>query len=372
MTEERKEEPQIHIETIHVPEEGKKLYKVHSVTGAGKHTKAVWVIASVVFGTSLMYMLIDISSKGIALLTEKREAEQKILAETAQQKPMGSDDEVEEVSIQNYAELKGTYVFKDGAPALPRTSSLSFLLGDVITGEVIVQKNESLNFPIASVSKLITAIVAKENIPQHDSVTVKRSSVETYGTQGGLYSGEKILATDLIYPLLIESSNDAAEVLAEYYGRDEFLKKMNARALEIGMKDTHFSDPSGLTRKNTSNILDLFTLAKYIEKEKPEIWDVTRVKQYAILKHSWINGNALMKKTNFLGGKNGYTEEASRTTVSVFEVPFQIEGKKEKTKRKIALVILKSNDRNGDADKLLRYIEQNVLFREEASEESLD
>ncbi len=69
-----------------------------------------------------------------------------------------------------------------------------------------------------------------------------------------------------------------------------------------------------------------------------------------------------MRKPSFIGGKNGYTEEAFRTTVSVFDIPFKVFGTKDIVKRKVAVVILKSNEREADVDILLRFLESNFAF----------
>ncbi len=250
----------------------------------------------------------------------------------------------------------GQYYFLGPQYKIPSTSGLAYTVADIETGEVIIEKNPDIAMPIASVSKLITAIVAKENMEQHKTITVTKSSIETYGTSGGLSVGEKILVSDLFYPLLMESSNDAAEVFAEGYGREEFIKKMNEKAKEIGMNNTFFFEPSGLSEKNVSTTADLQKLAAYISHNYPDLWDITRVRQYSILKHSWGNGNRLSRRANFVGGKNGFTYEAHNTTVSVFDV--DVEG----GKKRFAITLLKSNDREGDVDALLRFLSKWVGY----------
>lgn len=256
----------------------------------------------------------------------------------------------------------GQYYFLGPNYKVPNTSALAYVISDVETGEVIIEKNKDLVLPIASISKLITALVAQENMDMHDLVTVSRSSIETYGNTGGLRQNEQILVTDLFYPLLMESSNDAAEILAESFGKEAFIKKMNEKAKELGMMNTSFDESSGLSEKNVSTADDLRILMEYITKKHPEIWDITRVRQYAIKGHSWGNGSALARKSNFIGGKNGFTYEANRTTASIFEV--SVEG----GKRKIAVSLLKSNERESDVDMLLRFVSNWVGYLEEGEE----
>jgi D-alanyl-D-alanine endopeptidase (penicillin-binding protein 7) len=229
-------------------------------------------------------------------------------------------------------------------------------VGDVDTGEIIIEKNPDAVYPIASVSKLITSLVAKANMNQHEFVTVSRSSVNMYGKSGGLSQGEKILVTDLYYPLLMESSNDAAEVFAEGYGFDEFINLMNEEARTIGMDSTSFEEPSGLSEKNVSTASDLFKLAEYITKDHPEIWDITRVRQYSIRNHAWGNSSQLARKVSFIGGKNGFTYEAHETTVVVLNIP--IEG----GSRRIAITLLRSDAREADVNALERFVTKWVGF----------
>ena len=108
-------------------------------------------------------------------------------------------------------------------PSPLKISAESYLVADAETGEVLLEKNADTVHPMASVSKLLTAIVSKDHIDTRHQAVVSKDSYNTYGAEGELSTGEKILVSDLFYPLLMESSNDAAEVLADDYGRDNFL-----------------------------------------------------------------------------------------------------------------------------------------------------
>src|SRR3989344_483374 len=126
------------------------------------------------------------------------------------------------------AEENPTYFYftKDPDKTL-KVSAEAYLVGDLNTGEIILVKNEDEQFPIASVSKLITAVVTDEIKKEGEIAEVSKRAVGTYGENGGLRAGEKIKVADLFYPLLLESSNEAAEVLAEHYDRESFIEKMN-------------------------------------------------------------------------------------------------------------------------------------------------
>jgi len=104
----------------------------------------------------------------------------------------------------------------------------------------------------------------------NQKLTITQSMIDAYGDAGHLVLGETFTTSELLYPMLLESSNDAAEVFAQSYGYDAFIAKMNAFVAGLGMTSTSFKDPSGLNSGNASNAHDLFTLAQYIYRsEKP-------------------------------------------------------------------------------------------------------
>ncbi len=241
--------------------------------------------------------------------------------------------------------------------ALPVLSSKAYLLADLDTGEVILEKNPETVFPIASVSKLMTAVIATELMNLQDVAIVSRDATNAYGAQGGLKLGEKIRLSDLVFPLLMESSNDAAEVFADHFGHQEFMDEMNKKAASIGMENTYYNDPSGLDPKNSSTPRDLLKLVRYIWKHDPTIFDATRVKQFSIKGHTWLNRNAQLPLAGYIGGKNGYIDQALQTTASILEIPTLKGGM-----RKVVIVILKSNDKNGDVIKLINFTKKSVTY----------
>lgn len=280
---------------------------------------------------------------------------------------LGSDDsangETEPMDTEalNSTDTNGNQYQVENASTFPRLTAGAFLAADLKTGEIIVEKNEKLVAPIASVSKLMTALVAEEQMDLQKLAIVSRDSYNTYGAQGRLVLGEKIRLYDLMYPLLMESSNDAAEVIADAYqgGHAEFLAEMNKKAAALGMTNTYYEDPSGLNPKNVSTVEDLLKLGRFIYQTKPTIYDMTRVRQYSILKHQWTNLNRFLNYDTFLGGKNGYIDESKKTTVSLFDVNMARGGK-----RAVVIVLLKSDDREGDAVKIINFLKKNAYFSE--------
>jgi poly-gamma-glutamate synthesis protein (capsule biosynthesis protein) len=239
----------------------------------------------------------------------------------------------------------------------PKVSAKAFLVGDLNTGEVIISKNQEQQFPVASVSKLMTAYVAKEISTPDDVAQITREALATYGKNGGLRLGEKIKTTDLIYPLLLESSNDAAEALAMHFGRDSFLLKMNQVAEKLKMDGTSYSDPSGLSAGNLSTVADMFKLTGYLVDKSPEIIDITRKRSYFNNKHNWSNISQFMVKDNYVGGKSGYTDAAKQTVVSIFNLPLSESGS-----RPIAITLLQSADRRKDVETILNYLKKYIYY----------
>ncbi len=259
--------------------------------------------------------------------------------------------------VKHLASTTKEYSFPAKAK-IPTTGALAYLVADIKTGEVIIQKGESNIYPLASVSKLMTALVATENMDLKKYATVSRDSYNTFGAEGNLALGEKLKLSDLMYPLLMESSNDGAEVIADQYGHPEFIQLMNKTAAQLGMKNTYYEDPSGLNPKNTSTVVDQFKLAQYIYNKYPSIFDTTLVKIFKVGNHTWTNRNAILLNINtFIGGKNGFIDEAKQTTVSLFNISMLKGGQ-----RVVAVVELKSPDKTTDAKKLLDFLVKNVTY----------
>lgn len=242
-------------------------------------------------------------------------------------------------------------------PAVPVLSSKAYLVADLLTGEIILEKNSESVYPLASVSKLMTALVAREKMDMQSIAIVSRDASNAYGAQGSLGLGEKIRLADLLFPLLMESSNDAAEVFADQYGHTKFMEEMNKKAGELNMTDTYYGDPSGLDPQNTSTPRDLLKLARYIYQKDPQIYDMTRVKQFSIKGHTWRNANALLLTSGFAGGKNGYIDQSRQTTVSLFDVDLAKGGV-----RTVAVIVLRSDNKNGDVAKLLNYLKKAAVY----------
>lgn len=243
----------------------------------------------------------------------------------------------------------------------PSVGAEAYLVGDTETGEIILVKNKDKQLPIASVSKLFTALVSIDTQDQESETTISKTAIATEGQNGGLRLNEKIKVGDLIYPLLLESSNDSAEAIAEVSGRTNFIETMNKKMQDLNLKFTSFSDPSGLSEKNISTVYDLFKFAEYLKKSKPEILEISKIRSFNNKKHTWFNNSQFLGIKGYLGGKRGYIDESRQTAIASFAIPVGASGT-----RDVAIVVLRSPDRTKDVDNILKYINKNIYFGKES------
>ncbi len=283
-------------------------------------------------------------SKEISILTQNEKALEKASVNQSLEKK-------EEDQIPKYY-----YSNKDWDKKI-KVSAKSYIVGDLKTGEIILGKNETNIYPIASVSKLMTAVVADEISKGDEIVKVSKRALNTPGENGNLKINEKIKIGDLYYPLLLESSNDASEIFAENFGRESFLSKMNLQAEKIKMSSTHFDDPSGLSSANTSSAEDIFKLTGYVYQNKPNILKITTKKSYKNQKHAWYSNNQFLREKGYIGGKSGTSPFAKQAVVSTFNLPLG-----ENINRPIGIVLLQSTDRYSDVKTILKYLNKNVYF----------
>jgi D-alanyl-D-alanine carboxypeptidase (penicillin-binding protein 5/6) len=238
----------------------------------------------------------------------------------------------------------------EAGPALEATNYLS---ADLRNNYVFTNKQPTAQVPIASLTKLMTALIATEYINLDGIATVPSSAI-VYTSKARLKAGETYSVYQLLFPLLRESSNESAETIARYYGRDSFIKHMNDKAVSIGMTHTKFVDPSGAGAENVSTAEDLFMLAKYIYNNRSFIFNITSGKitqsVYGDTGFSDLgNFNDFITNPYFFGGKNGKTTAAQETNLTVLEVP--VAG----TKRPIVSIVLGSPDGPAEGQKLIDY-----------------
>lgn len=245
------------------------------------------------------------------------------------------------------------FEYKDKTPIL---SAKHYLAADLLNNFVFL-KTDGEATPIASITKLVTALVATEYINLENKAIVPEEAI-VYTSKPRLTAGEEISVYQLLFPLLLESSNEAAETIAYSFGRAQFIKRMNEKAVSIGMTKTRFVDPSGASAENVSTADDLFMLAKYIYNNRSFVFKISSGALKASAYGESIFGNLqnlndFSNDVDFVGGKVGKTTAALETGLYVFD--FKI-GKEP---RPIVLIILNSEDRKKDAEAVKNFIENN-------------
>ena len=184
--------------------------------------------------------------------------------------------------------------------------------------------NSQKRWPIASVSKLMTAAIALEKFGKEKEITISASAVATEGITGGFKAEEVFRVEDLIKAMMVVSSNDAAIALFEEGGKENFSALMNQKAKELGMNDTYYEEASGLSFLNQSTAADLAKLAFYIYNNHPEILEISKQKEVSITElkskksRKLLNINRFAGQPNFMGGKTGYIDESGRNLVAFF------------------------------------------------------
>lgn len=239
---------------------------------------------------------------------------------------------------------------------VPHIQANAYLVADIDTGDVYAEKNANIMYPIASITKLMTALVANETISFERKVSV---------TEGSLFNPPEpdntdtkvFVAEDLVYPLLMQSSNGVADSLANYYGKHSFVSWMNRTAHALGMDATIFVDASGISAENLSTADDLFRLATYLANKKSFVFNVTHLTTKTIASQDGTiyniqNVNAPAQLEPYVGGKVGHTMAAKDTIVSLLS--FDAEG----VQRRIAVIILGSDNQYNDTTALASWVTQ--------------
>jgi serine-type D-Ala-D-Ala carboxypeptidase (penicillin-binding protein 5/6) len=197
-------------------------------------------------------------------------------------------------------------------------SAESAILMDQDSGRILFEKNANEVRRIASITKIMTAIIAIESHKLNKTVTISNIAVRTEGSSIYLKPGDKIKLGDLVYGLMLRSGNDAANAIAEYVGGsiEGFVFLMNQKAKEIGMENTHFANPNGLDNRSKdhfSTAYDMALLTRYAMQNKT-YQKISGTKLYK----GWKNKNRLLteKYKYCTGGKTGFTKLAKRTLVT--------------------------------------------------------
>jgi D-alanyl-D-alanine carboxypeptidase (penicillin-binding protein 5/6) len=160
--------------------------------------------------------------------------------------------------------------FPMGEPSGPKISAKAAILIDMDSGRILYSHAANARLPMASTTKIMTAILALESLGLDDKVTISANAASTYGSMLGFKKGEMLPMEELLYALLVPSANDAAIALAEASAGSvsAFVEKMNEKAESLGLKNTHYVNTNGLNAHgHFSSAKDLATLAAYAMRD---------------------------------------------------------------------------------------------------------
>ncbi|PIW92574.1 MAG: hypothetical protein COZ88_01480 [Candidatus Nealsonbacteria bacterium CG_4_8_14_3_um_filter_34_13] len=246
-----------------------------------------------------------------------------------------------------------------------------------LKSRILFEKEGQRKLPIASLTKLMTATVVLENYSLEEFIKISQGTVSTFSETGNLKPGEKLSVENLLYIMLIESSNDAAKALSEKIGTENFVYLMNKKAQELGLKNTSFINPIGLDSEvfnwgqdyfsqiNSSSAEDLAKLISYISQEHsliPEILSLPEFELYTPegkFHHKLFNTNILLKDSQVLWGKTGYTEKSGDCIILVLRSPESLILSEDYL---IVNIILGANNRFLQMEKLINWLNSAFVW----------
>ncbi|MCL4404137.1 serine hydrolase [Patescibacteria group bacterium] len=240
----------------------------------------------------------------------------------------------------------------------PQVSSTAVLVQSLDTNFPYFRYNTDEKWPMASLTKLLTAVVVVENVGLDAKIPVSTSTATDEGPSGNLRGGEIYNSGDLLKIMLLASSNGAAQAFEHYVGDQKFLGLMMAKAGSIGMANTVVYDASGWDDNNETTASDMLKLLEYILAKHPEIFGWTRLTSFLAqpLNSSRTNIvsniDQLSGRADFLGGKTGTSPKAGENLAGILS--FRNEH--------LAFVILGSDARYNELDNILNWIDEAYTF----------
>jgi len=314
-------------------------------------------------------ILIVISSLAIILANlQRKDASAEFLEGYIPDSKIDSKQRYKDTLI-NYSDIEANWKPKEKTEILdqPEIAGKAGIIADINSGNILFEKNSTEKRKIASLVKIMTAVIALEHKDINEKIYVTERAASIGENTMGLTAGEIYTLEELLYGLMLVSGNDAAYTIAEGVAGNpkRFAEWMNYKAKELGLYNTEFKDPSGLDNSSYSTTEDLLKLTRYALKN-PIFKEIAKTVEYEIPnngKHKYIY---LYNQTNLLttypgveGVKTGFTEEAGLCLATYAK----------NSGMELVGVILNSIDRKGDMILMLDYsfaslginIEHNLL-----------
>lgn len=240
----------------------------------------------------------------------------------------------------------------------PQIEAKSAIVVEMKNGQerILFQKNITDRLPIASLTKIMTALIVLENMDLAKIIKINKEAINQEGEAGKLVAGEEISVKNLLYAMLLESSNDAAFAVTSDLGMDYFINLMNEKAKVLQLNNTHFSSPLGFDdEQNFSTAYDFVKLINY-SLNNQFLWQILRTSLFeasdisGTIFHRWETTNKLLGiLSNVFGGKTGWTLKAGGCMALVIDNP--------KNDSKIISVLLGAPDENKRFEKTKKLID---------------
>ncbi len=247
---------------------------------------------------------------------------------------------------------------------LPSIGANYFKIFNLASGKTIVEKNAGEKITMGSMTKLMTAVVAHELI--HLSKTIKVTSQAMTANVSSVFQpqvGDGYTGFDLLYPLLMQSSDEAANIFASFLGEKDFVRNMNAKAKSISMTDSIFADPTGKDSGNISTLNDVSKLLQYIYYRRPFIFEITKGKEFNSFGLAKVgdtvnisdlkNFNQLVDDEDLVGVNSGVGSTTGQTMATVWNIHTK-DGDVP-----VAIVVSGSIDSVKDTKNLLNWLKTN-------------
>jgi len=276
-------------------------------------------------------------------------------AESQKSEYAGQNSPDGHASLNSSTNAAPSVFYRIGTQDPPSVQASAALVADLQTGESYFELNRHQQWPLASLTKLMTAVMVMRTGGLNRSLSLTPADFSVGAGTNFFKAGYAYSVNDVLHIMLLLSKNEAAEALANLYGRDTFIAGLNQLAREWGLAATHFADPAGLSIANQSTIDDLEKCILNIRQSYPEIFTITRRQKIFITelnskkKTLITNINLFAGRNDFLGGKTGYTDDANGNLVSLFSYQ----------KRPILIIVLGTDDRFGETERLFNWFKQN-------------
>ena len=235
------------------------------------------------------------------------------------------------------------------APEINAESSISVESNLSDADKVLFEKNIDTKLPIASLTKLMTAVIVLDNYNLLNNITIDQAADSQEAMKQDISFGSSIKIESLLDIMLIESSNKSAYALSEAMGEPAFVNLMNKKAEDIGLKNTFFADPTGLSDRNISTANDLSKLAEYILKNYPKIVEISGTRQLFVPGFGTIDNTdeLLGEVPEAICSKTGFTPEAKGCLLLVLNNP--------KNNDYVINIILGADERFSEMKKLINW-----------------